>query len=389
MSTMESATTDAVDADASTGTGAQVGVSPRHDTSSLAAPGRTAGPVPQAPPQQADLQQAQLQQAQPQQLQPQHQQLQPQHQQLQPSGSPLTAVRVPGPKRRRIVVPQVLGSLLIVAICVAAAVWYVPKIITADGQSFTGTVSSNGVTNLNFANSGLVAVVSVQLGQAVKAGQVLATETSPSTAASISADKAAIAAAQATLAEFRAGTLLATPASLAGANAELAKAQAQLAADQVKLSEAQIIAPTGGTVIAINGQTGETVTAAGVRSYSQAPTSSSQSPPFSLLPEGPAASLKTSASQSALPVIALRTSTSWEVTVLVPERTISAVRTGQKVTIAVPAVGLQGIQGYVQQVSPTPVSTSGGTAYQVLVSIRGHQRVTPLSGMTADVQLSS
>jgi hypothetical protein len=143
-------------------------------------------------------------------------------------------------------------------------------------------------------------------------------------------------------------------------------------------------------VIAIAGQTGETVTSAGIRTYSsQSQTSGSQSPPFSLLPEGPVASLKSNASGSALPMIALRTSTSWEVTVLVPENATSSIRDGQKVTISVPAVGLKGLSGSIQQISPTPVTTSAGTAYEAVVSVNGHQRVTPLSGMTADVQLSS
>jgi multidrug efflux pump subunit AcrA (membrane-fusion protein) len=313
-------------------------------------------------------------------------------QQARPSGSPVTGLQPPETMRRHVIVPQVLGAVLIVAACVAGAMWYVPRVIAADGRLYTGTVSSTGVTNLNFAGSGLVGKVSVQLGQVVKTGMVLATETSPSTTASVSADRASIAAAQATLAELKASPVISTTqASIAAAAAQLAKGQAQLAADQVKLSETQIIAPSGGTVVAINGQTGETVTSAGIRSYSssQSQTGNAQSPPFSLLPEGPAASLKTSASASALPMIALRTSTSWQVTVLVPESTISAVRPGQKVTIAVPAAGLKGIGGYIQQLSPTPVSTSAGTAYQVVVSIRGHQRTTPLSGMTADVQLSS
>ena len=43
----------------------------------------------------------------------------------------------------------------------------------------------------------------------------------------------------------------------------------------------------------------------------------------------------------------------------------------------------------IQQLSPTPVSTSIGTAYQAIVRISGHQRVTPLGGMTANVQLAS
>jgi len=296
-----------------------------------------------------------------------------------------------GPTRRPVTTPQIIGGVLIAVIVVTAAVWYVPRIVRADARSFTGTVSSSGVTNLNFANSGLVGKVSVLLGQAVKAGQVLATETSPATTAAISADRAAIAADNASLAELKAsGTTTSTQASIAAAGAQLAKDQAQLASDKVKLAETQIIAPSAGTVIAINGQTGETVTAAGIRSYSsQSQSSGSQSPPFSLLPEGPAANVKSSSTQSALPMIALRTSSSWQVTVLVPESGIQQVHAGQSVTVAVPAVGLSEIRGTIQQVSPTPVSTSIGTAYQAIVRISGHQRITPLGGMTANVQLGS
>ena len=291
------------------------------------------------------------------------------------------------PRRRPVTAPQVIGGILIAAIVVAAAIWYVPRIVRSDAHSFTGTVSSSGVTNLNFANSGLVGKVAVQLGQAVRAGQVLATETSPSTTAAISADRAAIAADKASLAESK---VSGTQASIAAAGAQMAKDQAQLASDKVKLAETQIIAPSAGTIIAINGQTGETVTAAGIRSYSsQTQPPGSQSPPFSLLPEGPAANVKSSTTQSALPMMALRTSSSWQVTVLVPESEIQQVHPGQVVTVAVPAVGLSGIHGTIQQVSPTPVSTSIGTAYEAIVRITGHQQVTPLGGMTANVQLGS
>ena len=303
-----------------------------------------------------------------------------------PAG-PATVADADGPTRRPVTTPQIIGGILIVVIVVAAAVWYVPRIVRADARSFTGTVSSSGVTNLNFASSGLVGKVPVQLGQAVKAGQVLATETSPSTTAAVSADRAAIAADKAGLAESK---VSGTQASIAAAGAQLAKDQAQLASDKVKLAETQIIAPSAGTVIAINGQTGETVTAAGIRSYSSASQSSgSQSPPFSLLPEGPAANVRSSSSQSALPMLALRTSSSWQVTMLVPESGIQQVHAGQAVVVAVPAVGLSGIRGIIQQLSPTPVSTSIGTAYQAIVRISGHQRVTPLGGMTANVQLAS
>jgi multidrug efflux pump subunit AcrA (membrane-fusion protein) len=321
----------------------------------------------------------------------------PEEAEEQAGGTPAAATAAPamaraeGPNRRPVTAPQVIGGLLIAAIVVAAAVWYVPRIARSDSRSFTGSVSSSGVTNLNFANAGLVGKVPVQLGQAVKAGQVLATETSPATTAAISADHAAIAADKASLAQLKAtAATTSTQASIAAAGAQLAKDQAQLASDKVKLAETQIIAPSAGTVIAISGQTGETVTAAGIRSYSsQTQSSGTQSPPFSLLPEGPAANVKSSSTQSALPMIALRTSGTWQVTVLVPESEIQQVHSGQAVTVAVPAVGLSGVPGTVQQVSPTPVSTSIGTAYQAIVRISGHQRVTPLGGMTANVQLGS
>lgn len=307
-----------------------------------------------------------------------------------------------GPTRRPVTGPQRVAGILITVVCVASALWYVPRILTADGHSFTGTVNSTGVTDLNFASSGRMGQVQIHLGQIVKAGQVLATETAPETIAAVSADKAAIAADMASLAEFRAnpplpeGTVSVAAATaqqakdIAAAQAQQAKDEAQLAADQVKLVETTIVAPSAGTVVAINGQVGETVTSAGIRNYSsQSQNSSAQEPAFSLLPEGPTATVKGGAAGSALPVIALRTSSNWQVVMLVPEGSTSAVRNGQDVTVSVPAVGLRGLRGYVQQMSPTPVTTSAGVAYQALVNIRGHQRVTPLGGMTADIQLGS
>lgn len=319
---------------------------------------------------------------------------------LAPSPGPVPGSGVPpafagAASRRRdrtVTTSQLVGGLVITAVCLVAVLWYVPGIIRTDAQSFTGTVVSNGITNLNFANSGLVGRIQVHLGQTVKDGQVLATETSASATKSLSADRAAIAAAQATLAALKAEPVTATTnASIAAANAQLAKAQAQLSADKVALSEAQIVAPSAGTVIAINAQPGEAATAAGVRTYSgvAAQATNSQAPSFSLLPEGPTTSLKSGSTQTSLPMMALRTSTSWEVTALVPENHISSVRAGQSASISVPAVGLHQIRGVVRQVAPTPVSTSAGTAYQVTISVTGHRHVTPLNGMTADVQLGS
>ena len=96
----------------------------------------------------------------------------PEEAEEQAGGTPAAATAAPamaeGPNRRPVTAPQVIGGILIAAIVVAAAVWYVPRIARSDSRSFTGSVSSSGVTNLNFANAGLVGKVPVQLGQAVK-----------------------------------------------------------------------------------------------------------------------------------------------------------------------------------------------------------------------------
>src|ERR1019366_609826 len=121
-------------------------------------------------------------------------------------------------RRRPVPPPQRLGGIPIAAACVAGAMWYVPRIMTADSHSFTGTVTSNGITNLNFASSGRVGTVLVHLSQTVKAGQV--------TLAASEAEQAK---------------------AIAAAEAGQAKDEAQLAADQVKLVETTIVAPAAGT----------------------------------------------------------------------------------------------------------------------------------------------
>jgi multidrug efflux pump subunit AcrA (membrane-fusion protein) len=289
--------------------------------------------------------------------------------------------------RRHTTGPQRLGALLLAACCLAGATWYVPRIVAADARTFTGTVSSDGITDLNFASPGLVGKIRVRPGAEVKAGQVLATEASPAATAAITADQAAIAADQAKLAGLRA--VSAPGLSTAAAQAQLAKDRAQLAADEAKLMETQIVAPARGEVVAVNGQPGEAVTSAGVRSYSAPAPPSGQSPAFSLLPEGPAPNMRSNSSASAQPLISLRTSAGWQVKMLLPESSISAIRPGLDVTVSVPAAGLSGIRGYIQELLPTPVTTSAGVAYQAVVHVLGQQRAVPLSGMTANVQLGS
>ena len=296
-----------------------------------------------------------------------------------------------GRARQHISWLQRVSAALIAGASIVAAAWYVPGIIAADGRSLTGAVTSNGIIYLNFPGSGQLVAINVHPGQLVRKKQLLATEADPAAYAIIAADKAAITADKAQL-----GTALAVGATagIASARTLLAKDEALLAIDRAEVAaRTQIVAPCAGTVVAVNGQPGETADAAGIRDYSsqQVGTPITQQPLFSLLPEGPRASVEAggSAGPASLPVIALRTSSAWQVTALVPESSVAAVKPGRDVTIDVPAAGITGLPGRVQELLTTPVATSQGTAYQAVVTVLGHQQAAPPSGMAADVQLGS
>ena len=299
--------------------------------------------------------------------------------------------------RRRWTWPQRVGGLLIAGTCVFSAAWYVPHVMSDDHRLLTGTVTSTGVIALNFTGSGEINKVNVRLDQPVRKGEILATEYAPNADSIVAADKATITAEQAKMAELRAAEA-ADPAAAGADNAQLAvdKAQlagyqAQLATDRMKAAAMEIVAPSSGIVVATNGQPGETVTSSGIRDYAtdsqQAPAV--QRPAFSLLPEGPQSAREASASGSALPVIALRTSTTWQVVVLIPEDSVSAIRSAEKVTIGVPAARIKDVPGQVEEVLSTPIPTSAGVFYQAVVIITGHAANLPLNGMAADVQLGS
>jgi multidrug efflux pump subunit AcrA (membrane-fusion protein) len=294
-------------------------------------------------------------------------------------------------RRRHMTVGQRVGGLMLAAACVAATVWYVPSIVAADKHWLTGTVTSTGVVDLNFAKPGQISKIDVRLGQQVRRGETLASEYDPGDQAVILADRAAIAAQQAKLTELQAAPGPDQQAEMAAATAQLDKDQAQLDTDLAALVGTRIVAAEAGTVVAVNGQPGELVSSLGIRDYSSdsGATPVGQQPQFSLLPEGPQSSIKTTGAESELPVVTLRVSDSWEVVILIPESSISAVRAGQAVTISVPSASIAGMRGEIQEVLPTPQSTAQGVAYQAVVTVLGHVPTAPLSGMSANVELKS
>jgi multidrug resistance efflux pump len=306
-----------------------------------------------------------------------------------PTSPDLSPLPEPSPPRHSPL--QRIGGFVIAALCVAAAIWYVPRVLSNDSHQLTGAVTSSGVVSLNFTKSGYLASVPVRAGQAVHKGQTLASEYAPATSSLLTADKAAISSDQARLAQLKAVPVSDQTAAVAAANAQLAKDQATLDSDKTNAAATQIVAPSAGTVIAVNGQPGETVNATGLKTGSSSgqATQTSQTPLFSLLPEGPQSSQTGGNGGSALPVVELRTSSTWHVVALVPESQVSSVKTGQSVTISVPAAHIQHVQGQVQEILPTPTSTSNGLAYQAVVSVTGKATAQPMDGMAADVRIGS
>lgn len=290
--------------------------------------------------------------------------------------------------------PQRAGGVLIAAAVVASALWYIPSVLHDNGQLLTGTVASSGVITLNFSDPGEIAEIDAKLNTPVRKGQILAREYAPDASSLVAADKAAIAADEAKIAQVKAAEA-ADPANaavddaqLSAANAQLALDQAQLATDRMKIVTTEIVAPSGGVIVAANGQVGQTVTTSGIRDYvaDSQQQSAAQGPAFSLLPEGPQTVRRVNASASAVPVFALRTSINWQVIVLIPESSVARVRTGQQVTISVPADHVKDVPGQIRDVMPSPAQTSAGVFYQAVVNITGHSAAVPLNGMTADVE---
>jgi multidrug efflux pump subunit AcrA (membrane-fusion protein) len=283
--------------------------------------------------------------------------------------------------------------VIIAGACVACVAWYVPRVMDADHSLLTGTVISTGVVTLNFADAGQIGKLHVQLGVTVHKGEVLATQYAPQADSVLSAAKAAVAADTAKIAQLKAQKPAPADqqAQIEAAQAQLAEDQATQATDQEKLAETEILAPAGGTIVAVNGAPGEVVTAQGVKDYNtdSQEESTSQRPAFSLVPEGPQSVKENGKSGSSLPVIALRTSDAWQVVALIPEDSASGVSSGTRVFVSVPAANISNVAGTIEEVVPTPVSTAEGTAYQAVVSIDGSAPAIPLDGMAADVRLAS
>ena len=275
--------------------------------------------------------------------------------------------------RRGSIGPKRVAGIAVVAASVAGVAVLAPPILTAaENETLTGVVTQSSLDSLNFAAAGRVGRIRVRLGQVVRKGQLLAREITPAGALStLRTDRAAIVADKTDLAALVAAG--APAASVTAARAQLATDQAQRAADQAAMA---IRAPMAGTVVAVFGRAGDSATPAGLPGPGQQPAATQLSA-LTL------ASLRGGGRE--LPVIALRTSSQLQVRLLIPAESPATLKVGSAVTMAVPAAGLTQVTGVITALAPA--SAGGGDV--AVVQVRGTIPATALTGMRADVHLSS
>jgi biotin carboxyl carrier protein len=277
--------------------------------------------------------------------------------------------------RRGSIGPKGVAGIAVAAASVVGVAVLAPSILTAaENETLTGVVTQSSLESLNFAAAGRVGRVRVRLGQAVKKGQLLAREITPAgSLTALRTDRAAIVADKTDLAALIAAG--APTASVTAARDQLAADRAQRAADQAAVV---IRAPMAGTVVAVFGQAGDSVTATGLAGPGQQPAATQLSA-LTL------ASLRGGGRE--LPVIALRTASQLQVRLLIPAESPAALRVGSTVTLSVPAAGLTRVTGVITALAERPASAGGGDV--AVVQVRGTIPATALTGMQADVHLSS
>ncbi len=156
--------------------------------------------------------------------------------------------------------------------------------------SAEGTVAAAQTDDLSFTSSGTVTAVNVKAGDAVKAGQVLATIDSASLQSAVTSAKASLASAQATLSDDRSAS--ASSDQITADEANVTSANDTLTTAQSNLDGASLVATFDGTVSTIDLTVGETLGSTGTSGTSTTGSSSGS---------GQSSSSLGSSSASALP----------------------------------------------------------------------------------------
>ena len=262
----------------------------------------------------------------------------------------------------------VFGSL---AILVLLAVWWSrrsPAVSTATQQSIVAvststlsqSVSASGTINptvqsaVRFTSSGAVTAVNVKVGDAVVAGQSLATIDPTDLQNALDLAQANANSAAASLSSAKAsGTATAT--TLAAANSQVAAANARLATARTALASATLTSPIDGTVAAVNVTVGDQVSGGGTTSGSGS--------------SGGSAAGGSAATTSTAQVVVMSTG-AWTVATSVSSADLASIKPGLQAQIT-PTGARQPVFGTVSRVGVIATTSNGVASFPVTIAVTG------------------
>jgi multidrug efflux pump subunit AcrA (membrane-fusion protein) len=327
---------------------------------------------------------------------------------------------VPATRRFRLSpIPALLGAAT-VATVVVAVIAVGPETAASATQDRTvsvgkgvvqSTVSGSGALaparqfELQFGTSGKVVSVKVKAGQHVKRDQVLATLDDSSANVDLAQANADLAVAQDQLTTAESSPSSATSSSSGSSGGTMSVASAQAAVDsaqlnvqnaQAALDATKLRAPAAGTIAAVNGAVGDTVSA-GTSSSSSASSSStassgaaSSSPSSGSSSGGGSSSASTSTSTSTPGFITLAKLSRMQLDVSLSEADVGKVKKGQQATVTINAVPGEQVAGHVVSIGVLASSSSSSTSSAVSypVTIRLDQSAKGIkAGMSASADI--
>ncbi|MCW2969649.1 MAG: putative transporter [Solirubrobacterales bacterium] len=162
-------------------------------------------------------------------------------------------------------------------------------------------------------------------------------------------------------------------ANLASARAAVKSDRLAVQGDEKAVQNTRLYAPESGTIAALSGEVGETVSATGTTKASSSSSASSSgggssaSSPAGSTAAGPAASSSSgsSSSSSSSSFAVLSDLGSMELVVPLSESEVGNVKVGQTATVTVEALSGRKLVGHVTKVATLPTSNSGVVSYDV------------------------
>ena len=245
----------------------------------------------------------------------------------------------------------------------------------------SGTIEPASQASLNFAVSGTVTQVNVKAGQAVTAGQVLATINTTALSEGVSAAQAQVAAANARLASDEAAS--AATSQIDSDQAAVTSAESSLSNAQTSLNDAALTSTIAGTVASVDLNVGQQVTGTGSGSGGSGGNGTGSTGTGST-GSSTSGSGTGSTGASTAQIVVVGTD-SYIVNATVDDTEIGQIADGDQVDI-VPTGSTTTIYGTVASVSLIGSQSSNVTTFPVVIDVTGDPSGV-YAGSTADVSI--